>query len=128
MLVQPYQEAVDHEGETALVYIDGVLSHGFRKGPILLETGDAGPDALFQAEELSARQPTDRQAAIGDQVLGVITARFGTPLYARVDLLPTPSGPLVLEVELVEPSLNHEFGPGSADRFAAAIVARTGRR
>jgi glutathione synthase/RimK-type ligase-like ATP-grasp enzyme len=125
VLVQPYQDAVDHEGETALVYIDGVLSHGFRKGPILLDPADPSEGALFLEEELSAREPTPDQTAIGNEVIQAIEARFGRLLYARVDLLPAPDGPIVLEVELVEPSLNHDLGPGSADRFAAAIVART---
>jgi glutathione synthase/RimK-type ligase-like ATP-grasp enzyme len=125
VLVQPYQDAVDRDGETALVYIDGVLTHGFRKGPILLDPADPSKGALFVEEELSARQPTPEQAAVGNEVIRAIEDRFGRLLYARVDLLPTPTGPIVLEVELVEPSLNHDFGPGSADRFAAAIVART---
>ena len=57
-------------------------------------------------------------------MIRAIDDRFGRLLYARVDLLPTPTGPIVLEVELVEPSLNHDLGPGSAHRFAAAILAR----
>jgi glutathione synthase/RimK-type ligase-like ATP-grasp enzyme len=125
VLVQPYQDAVDRDGETALVYIEGTLSHGFRKGPILLDPADPSEDALFVEEEVSARAPTPEQAAVGNEVVRAIEDRFGRLLYARVDLLPTPTGPIVLEVELVEPSLYHEFGPGSADRFAAAIVART---
>lgn len=124
VLVQPYQDAVDRDGETSLVYIDGALSHGFRKGPILLERTDPSEGVLFREEELSVRRPTADQAAVGDAVIREIEARFGRLLYARIDLLPTPGGPLVLEVELVEPSLNHDLGPGSADRFAAAIVAR----
>ena len=36
MLVQPYLDAVDgDEAETALVFIDGELSHAMRKGPLL---------------------------------------------------------------------------------------------
>ena len=43
-------------------------------------------------------------------------------LYARVDLLPGRDGaPLVIEVELTEPSLFLTAVPAAADRFAAAI-------
>lgn len=124
VLVQPYQPAVDLDGETALVYIDGTLSHGFRKGPILAEPSGIVDGGLFVEEELSERRPTADQVAVGDQVLRFVSRRFGVPLYARVDLLPTPTGPVVLELELVEPSLNHGLAIGSADRFAAAIAAR----
>ena len=45
-------------------------------------------------------------------------------LYARVDLLPGPAGrPLVVEVELTEPSLFLTAVPAAADRLAAAIRA-----
>jgi hypothetical protein len=48
-------------------------------------------------------------------------------LYARVDLVPGDDGrPLVLEVELVEPSLFLRFDDGAADRFARAIASWCG--
>jgi hypothetical protein len=46
------------------------------------------------------------------------------PLYARVDLLPSPDGPVVVEVEITEPSLFLTYDEAAADRFAAAIEAR----
>jgi O-ureido-D-serine cyclo-ligase len=47
------------------------------------------------------------------------------PLYARVDLLQGADGqPVVLELELVEPSLFFDQGPGSARRFVDALVER----
>jgi len=41
--------------------------------------------------------------------------------YARIDLLPGPEGPLVLEVELTEPSLFLQCDPGAPARAAAAF-------
>jgi O-ureido-D-serine cyclo-ligase len=50
---------------------------------------------------------------------------FETPLYARVDLIRDEGGePVVLELEMIEPSLFFPFAGGSAQRFAAAIVRR----
>ncbi len=61
-------------------------------------------------------------------MIDVVRDRFGADqLYARVDLLPSPSGPVVVELELVEPSLFLQYGSGDADpvaTFAAAIAAR----
>jgi O-ureido-D-serine cyclo-ligase len=46
-------------------------------------------------------------------------------LYARVDLIRDQQGePVVLELELIEPSLFFPFAVGSAERFAAAAVRR----
>jgi O-ureido-D-serine cyclo-ligase len=53
---------------------------------------------------------------------------FDTPLYARVDLIRDEDGePVVLELELIEPSLFFPFAAGSAGRFAAAVMGRARR-
>ena len=56
--------------------------------------------------------------------VATVRERFREPAaYCRVDLLDGPSGdPLVLEVELVDPSLFLDLAPGAAGRFAAEIV------
>ena len=46
------------------------------------------------------------------------------PLYARIDLLPGPAdAPLVLELELAEPSVFLRYAAGAAERFAGHIAA-----
>ena len=47
-----------------------------------------------------------------------------TQMYARVDLVGPEDAPLLIELELVEPELFLDLAPGSADRFAAALLAR----
>jgi hypothetical protein len=60
---------------------------------------------------------------VGAQALQA--APFDTPLYARVDLILNEQGePVVLELELIEPSLFFPFAAGSVERFAAAAVRR----
>lgn len=45
-------------------------------------------------------------------------------MYARVDLVTAPDGsPLVIELELTEPSLFLPWSNGGADRLVEAIVA-----
>ena len=41
---------------------------------------------------------------------------------------PGPDGPVLVELELTEPSLFLGYGEGAADRFAAAIAAEAARR
>ena len=53
---------------------------------------------------------------------------FGPLPYARVDLLPSAEGPMLLELELTEPSVFLPFGEGAADRFAAVLARRLAAR
>ena len=126
-LVQPYLDAVDgDEGEIALVFIEGELSHAMHKGPLLaldLPAVEVG----FRAEQMSVVPgPADDVVALGRRTLATVHERFGGPLlYARVDVLRDAAGePAVLELELIEPSLFLDFAPGSAMALARAILVR----
>jgi glutathione synthase/RimK-type ligase-like ATP-grasp enzyme len=130
VLVQPYVTDVDTAGETSLVYLDGAFSHAIRKGAMLpaLATNplDGGlGDELYLLERIEARQASAAELAVGAQVMQLLRARLGAALlYARVDLLPTRAGPVLIELELIEPSLFLGYDPQAADRLAAAIVTR----
>lgn len=123
-LVQPYIDRVDEHGETAVVFLGDRYSHAVRKGPML-----AGPrrtvGGLFLEEDLRPRAPSTAERAVADAVLDALPFDRRRLLYARVDLLPGVDGtPLVLEVELAEPSLFLQYADGAADRLADAIVDR----
>jgi hypothetical protein len=122
-MAQPYLEAVEGErGETALVFLEGRLSHACRKGPMLVP-GLAVVGGLFVEEDIRPATPTAAELAVAEAALAAIPG--GPSLYARVDVIPDASGdPVVLELELVEPSLFLTFAEGAADRVAGAIAAR----
>jgi O-ureido-D-serine cyclo-ligase len=125
VMVQPYLASVDTRGETAVVVVDGAISHALRKGP-LLHRGAESDDALFAWEDMSARDASVAEAAVAEAVVTHLAARFGrAPLYARVDLLAGEDGePVVLELELTEPSLFFTHAPDAVERFARAALAR----
>lgn len=126
VMAQPYLSAVDTHGETALLYVGGRFSHAVRKGP-LLDGPDAGVEGLYKAEDIAPRGPSTAELAAADGALAAVPGGAARLLYARVDLIPGPSGePLLVELELTEPSLFLAHGPGAADRFADAIVAGLG--
>ncbi|UQX90182.1 hypothetical protein M6D93_09325 [Jatrophihabitans telluris] len=127
VLVQPYLSAVDTEGETAQIFIDGTFSHAIRKGRMLAEGAGFAADApgLFIEENISARVPGEQERIAADRILAHLAASRPL-LYARIDLLPGPDGPLLVEAELTEPSLFFEFAPEAADVMADVIVARAG--
>lgn len=122
VMVQPYLSDVDTAGETALLYLGGRYSHAIRKGPMLAGP-DAGVDALYKEEEITARAPSDAELAVGDAVLAAVPGGASQLCYARVDLVPGSDGtPVLLELELTEPSLFLAHGAGAPDRLAAAIA------
>jgi glutathione synthase/RimK-type ligase-like ATP-grasp enzyme len=128
VLLQPYVEGIDAAGETGMVFVGDRFSHAFRKGPIL------GPDSsfvegLYREEDIAGREPSPIEREVAEAVLDAVGAIApgcdrASLLYARVDLAPGPDGPLLLELELIEPSLFLTTAAGAADRAAAAIVAR----
>jgi len=126
VMVQPYVSSVDTYGETALLYLGGAYSHAIRKGP-MLRGPDGGEAGLFVEEQITARAPTEAERALAEATLGALPFPADTLLYARVDLLDSgagSSGPVVIEVELTEPSLFVGTAPGASERFAAALVRR----
>lgn len=125
-MLQPYLAAVDESGETALVYFGGQASHAFRKGPLLRL--DAGLVAgLFAQEDIRAREPAADERAVAAAAHAAIP--FEVPLYARFDMIRDERGaPVILELEMTEPSVYMAHAPGSADRFAEAVLARVGAR
>jgi hypothetical protein len=126
VLVQPYYDSVDSEAETAVVFIDGRLSHCMRKGP-LLALDRRPPDGLFRAEDMRRRNAEDDVVALARRTWQLAADRFGPPLYARVDVLRGDAGePAVLELEVIEPSLFLDFARGSARALARALVRRVG--
>jgi O-ureido-D-serine cyclo-ligase len=120
VLLQPYLDRVDDHGETALIFFDGRFSHAIRKGP-LLKKNEGSTRALFAAEHIGAREPTAAEHALADKVLSSLPFAE-TLLYARVDVIQNVNGePVVLELELTEPSLFFAHAAGSAGRFADTI-------
>jgi len=126
-LVQPFLPGIEQRGETALLYFDGAFSHAIHKGPMLPDQGIVRPYGLFQPESIAAREPSPDERAVADAVIAWIAGRFGVLAYARIDVVPGPAGPVVLECELAEPSLFLSTAAGAAERFAAALAGRSGR-
>lgn len=125
-MVQPYLEAVDVAGETAVLFIGGAYSHAIRKGPLLLP-GEGFVEGLFAPEDITPRQPSEAEKALAERVLAETPGGRDQLLYARVDLLPGVGGaPVLIELELTEPSLFLEHDEGAADRLAEAIAGVAG--
>lgn len=114
-LIQPYVASVDDYGERSLVWIDGELTHAIRKTPRF--SGDA--------ERVDGPFPiADDERAVALAALAPYAARL---LYGRVDLARDAEGrPMVMELELVEPSLFFARHPPALDRYVAGLLRRLG--
>jgi hypothetical protein len=126
VIAQPYLDGVDAVGETALIYVDGEFSHAISKGP-MLPAGITHPVEgwdLFVEERITSATASAAEREVGELAVAFLAKRGDVPLYTRVDLLPSPDGPLVGELEVTEPSLFLQFADGAADRFARAIASR----
>jgi hypothetical protein len=126
-MIQPYLTAVDTAGETSVLMLPDetgelTYSHAIRKGPLLTGPGERTGE---YREEISARTPAPAELEIARRVLTMIPGGAKRLLYARVDVIPGPDGsPLLLELELAEPSLFLRYTQGAAERLADAIIAR----
>lgn len=111
VLVQPYDHRIE-AGETALVFLGGEESHAFTKGPILASPGrepQLDESGTYALEKLTPANPDVEIWEAGYTVLEAAASHLRIArnelLYARVDLIGGPDEPVLLELELIEPSL-----------------------
>jgi len=121
VLIQPYIHSVDTLGERGLIFIDGAFSHAMAKGAMLNVAQDVR-DFLFRREQMSSALAEADAILYATEVLS--TMGMSDLLYARVDLVATIQGWLVMELELVEPSLYLTFEHEAATKLASGIARR----
>ncbi len=117
IMIQPYQDSIETEGERSLIFFDGDYSHA------VLKRAAAG-DYRVQEEHGGSSEKIDPPDSFRRLAKEAIDALREVPAYARVDVIRGADGPLLMEVELIEPELFVDHAPESASRFAAAILAR----
>ncbi|GMU64080.1 MAG: ATP-grasp domain-containing protein [Acidobacteriota bacterium] len=121
LLVQPFLESVESDGERCLVFLDGAFSHAIRKNALTRGGRWAG---LPEGTPVAADED---ELAVAHRVLAA--AGFADLLYARVDLVRDAAGrPLLLELELAEPTLFLADHPAGLERLLAGIERRLAAR
>ncbi len=115
-LVQPYVASVADRGERSLIFLGGEFSHAVDKLPA---AGDYRVQEIYGGR-YRTHEPTAAEKRVAERALAAAPA--GGLLYARVDLVDAGDGPLVMELELIEPELflgSHDDAP---HRLAGAIA------
>jgi len=117
MLLQPFLPEILEYGELSLIVIDGETSHAVRKR--------AAPGEFRVQDDHGGKvAPAEAEAAVVMVAEQAVAASPVVPLYARVDLVETARGPLLMELEVIEPELFYRFCPAAAERLAQALLRR----
>lgn len=121
LVVQPFMQNVQGEGEFSLFFFSNEFSHAILKTP---------KDRDFRVQEehgarIVAAEPEQALLAAASKVLALVEP---VPVYARGDFVRRPDGRfLLMELELIEPSLYLRMDGGAPMRFARAFDAYVAR-
>jgi hypothetical protein len=122
-VVQPFIESILTDGEYSLFYFNRVLSHATVKVP---KKGDFRVQEEHGAD-LSSITPEAALVETGNHVMSLVEPM---PVYTRADFVRGADGRfLVMELELIEPSMYLRMDPEAPTRFAEAFneyVVRNG--
>jgi glutathione synthase/RimK-type ligase-like ATP-grasp enzyme len=116
VLVQEFVTEI-RDGELAGVFFDGAFSHGLRRSPA---PGEFRINAQYGGTMEAAALP----AGVVEEMTRVLSLLPQSPLYARIDGVVRGGRFVLIEVEVNEPGFGLDLAPGSADRFADALLRR----
>lgn len=113
--VQPFIKNIQNDGEYSLFFLGGQYSHATRRIP---EQGDFRSQEEHGAEVLTITASAE-QIDAAERLLALVDPQ---PTYVRVDLVRDDDGSyLLMELELIEPSLYLRTDEESSRRFAHAF-------
>jgi hypothetical protein len=119
LMAQPFLRAILMEGEFSLFYFNGEHSHSTLKTPnrgeFRVQEEHGGSSVAVHAEPALL--------AAGD---GALRTLGDAPLYARADFVRANGADdfLLIELELIEPSMYLRMDAGAPERFARALHER----
>ena len=124
--VQPFIESIQTTGEYSLFFFNGEYSHAIQKLP---KAGDFRVQEEHGADIRSVQPPR----ALRETAEALFARIQPLPTYGRGDWVQDADGRyLLMELELIEPSLYLRTDSGAAARFARAFNERfevfTGKR
>ncbi|HEX6063164.1 MAG TPA: hypothetical protein VFZ04_03035 [Longimicrobiales bacterium] len=113
VLVQEFASGV-HAGEVSMVFLNGEYSHSVIKRA----AGDEFRVHIEHGGTVESVEPGPAQIEWARSVVGTIERPW---VYARVDAVNDSSGPMVMELELLDPELFFKYDADAANQFIRAI-------
>ncbi len=116
-MLQPYLKNIEKDGEISLFYFNGCYSHAVIKKP---KYGD------FRVQEehggiISAINPSPNLISFSNTISNFLNQKFGTLLYARLDFVNYHDSWLIMELELIEPSLYFPYHKDACTNFVNSV-------
>lgn len=103
VMVQPYLPQIEVDGETSLVFLGGEYSHTVRRDPLLTAYGERRPVVVADVlGTIRQAHPTQAQRDLAERALAAAPGGRDDLTYARVDVVPGPDGPVLLELEATD--------------------------
>ncbi len=121
-LIQPYIASVDTEGEVGVYVFGGVATHMISKSRALTPGTDPRDDfSLVLTQEVEIRPFEPALASFAEALVRDLPS---PALYARVDVVQGSDGPLLLELELIDPVMFLDRLPATiADSVITTIAS-----
>ncbi len=116
MIVQEFMEEIKTGGEYSLIFFNRVFSHAVLKKV-------SGNEFRVQSAYNGTARPVKIQPNILEEVENIVHAVPGKLLYARVDGVISKDRFILMELELIEPTLYLMYDKDAPVKFAEAVAA-----
>lgn len=117
-MIQPFLSELVANGELSLLFFGGRLSHAVIK---TAKAGDFRIQSQYGGSYSYVAEPPAGAVALAERVLAAIEEPL---LYARIDMVESPAGWVLMEAELVEPDFYLSQAPDGGRLFAEAVRMR----
>ncbi len=114
-IIQPFIDSIITEGEYSLFYFGGEFSHCILKTP-------KRDDFRVQEEHGGVLKSAEAKPGMIEAASKVFNALPAQALYARIDFVRSGNSFLLMEVELIEPSLYFNMDEYAAQRYVDAFI------
>lgn len=115
VLVQPYMQTIETEGEISMVFVGGIFSHAVKRQP---EAGEWRANSAYGVRVFPHR-PSETALAAARHALSVLPE---IPLYARADGTFSDGVFVLNELELIEPALYPDTARDAVPKLADALA------
>ena len=117
-MIQPFLPELVADGELSLLFFGGRLSHAVIK---TAKAGDFRIQSQYGGAYSYVAEPPAGAVALAERVLAAIEEPL---LYARIDMVQSPTGWVLMEAELIEPDFYLAQAPDGGRLFAEAVRAQ----
>ena len=114
-ILQPFINSIKKDGEMSLIFFNKGFSHGLSKVP---KKGDFRVQEEHGGTLKLLKNLDEQKINLCKEILSLLPYDF---FYSRIDLVVDEGNPLLMEIEVIEPSLYFNLEPKSANLFAKKV-------